>query len=135
MKGAINISVGENGTVSVSGMSDKYSAEVEPTEIEEGALRFIREASQRAIKLHRRSDNYLTICNEYGNDFCRLKATKKALWFSLDVPECFQGDSRLENVKNKNQRHWKIPLEKAEDIANYADIIQEAAGRDLQVLP
>lgn len=137
MRGVINFGIDENGNFFYESISTRYSTEVEPTPIENAALQRIIEAiGDNAAQLHlyRRSENYLTICigcEEW--DFCRLKATERALWFSLDMDNSpFAGDPRLSFVKNKNQRHWKIQLANVDEIPLYADIISEAAERNLR---
>ncbi len=126
MKGAITFGIDESGKFFYESMNTRYDTEVEPTELEAQALADIIEAAG-AVKIYRRSDAYLTICNESGNDFCRLKATDRAKWFSLEVPVEYQNDSRLDDVQNKNQRHWKIKLHSLDDIIVYSDIIKAAS--------
>lgn len=130
MKGVINFGVDENGKFFFESMTSRYLTEVEPTELEAEALNLICSALDTSVKLYRRSDAYLTICNEEGNDFCRLKVSERAKWFSLDMDKSmFREDQRLECVQNKNQRHWKIKLKGVEDISLYSDIIKESANR------
>lgn len=85
------------------------------------------EAGSFADRLHceRRSDAYLSIVGpEYGDDFCRVKASARSLWVSLDLSRHgLAGDPRLDCVKNKRQRHWKIPLESADDIHRLGDLV------------
>lgn len=127
MKGAISFGVDENGKIFSDSISLRYDAEVEPTALEAEALKYIVEAAG-PVKLYRRSDNYLTVCNQAGNDFCRLKASERAKWISLDIWSCdFQEDPRLAGVANKNQRHWKIKLNDFSDIEKYSDIIKAAS--------
>lgn len=97
--------------------------ELDPMEKE--AVNYISKAVNAPIKLYARSNSYLTICNESGNDFCRVKASPRTLWMSLDVSNTgCEGDERLAFVSNKNQRHWKITLTDLEEIEEYADIIR-----------
>lgn len=126
MKGVFNFGIDENGKFFFDSLTQRYTTEVEPTELEAEALALIIEATG-PVKIYRRSDAYLTICNESGNDFCRLKATDRAKWFSLEVPPEYQNDSLLADVKNKNQRHWKIQLQSLDDIVAYSDIIKAAS--------
>ncbi len=126
MKGTINFGIDENGKFFFDSLTQRYNTEVEPTELEAEALALIIEATG-PVNIYRRSDAYLTICNESGNDFCRLKATDRAKWFSLEVPAEYQNDSLLANVKNKKQRHWKIQLQSIDDIVVYSDIIKAAS--------
>ena len=87
------------------------------------------------IHMERRSQNYLTLAiPEDGLDFCRVKASPRTLWMSLDV---WTGgfpleDPRLAGVPNKNQRHWKISMSGIDEIANYADFIRLAAKSSLE---
>lgn len=127
MKGAISFGVDENGNFFSDSISSRYNTEAEPTTFETEALKYIIDAAG-PVKLYRRSDNFLTVCNQEGNDFCRLKATERAKWISLDMWNCdFQEDSRLASVTNKNQRHWKIKLNNFKDIESYSDIIKAAS--------
>ena len=126
MKGVFNFGIDENGKFFFDSLTQRYNTEVEPTALEAEALELIIEATG-PVKIYRRSDAYLTICNESGNDFCRLKATDRAKWFSIEVPSEYQNDSLLADVKNKNQRHWKIQLQSLDDIVAYSDIIKAAS--------
>lgn len=128
MKGAIQFGIDEDGKAFFYSATDKYTTEVEPTEQEAVALAEILKAVDCPIKLYRRSGAYLTICNEAGRDFCRLKASSRVLWISIDMWSCsFENDPRLASVQNKNQRHWKVNLDLVKDIGLYADILKEAA--------
>lgn len=80
------------------------------------------------LSLERRSSDYLSvICCQ--NDFLRIKATKRTLWFSFDtwVIKRSGFESLLSPLagiaKNTNQRHWKIPLANPSDILNYSEYI------------
>lgn len=126
MSGVISFGFDKNNEFIYDSMTDRYEKEVTPTEIEAEALKYITD-SAGAVKLYRRTESYLTICNESGNDFCRLKATERAKWFSLDMPFEFYEDERLADVSNKNQRHWKIKLKSFDDIAKYSDIIKASS--------
>ena len=93
--------------------------------IEKEAVMYISNAVDCPIKIYQRSNSYLTICNESGNDFCRVKASSRTLWISLDMNNTgFEDDERLAFVPNKNQRHWKITLSDLEKINEYSDIIK-----------
>ena len=128
MKGIMSFGVDENGKFFFESAGQRYKTEVEPTDIEAQALSRICAAAEVPIKCYRRSDAYLTICNEAGNDFCRLKATEKALWFSVDMWTNKVADRpSLDRVENKKQRHWKIKLSSIEQIDQFADVIAEAA--------
>ena len=118
----------ENGHVSASVTSSFDHGDVVLTSEESAAVSAIFSAAgPLAASLHceRRSDAYLSIVGpEYGDDFCRLKATARSLWFSLDLTaRDVSGDPRLSCVKNKRQRHWKIPLDSIDDIAAYGDLV------------
>ena len=126
IKGAFSFGIDEDGKFFYTSATDRYDTEVEPTELEAQALEHIIPITG-AVKLYQRSDSYLTICNEGGNDFCRLKVTPRTMWFSLDMPFAYYEDPRLEHVPNKNQRHWKIKLSSIDDIDLYSDIIKAAS--------
>ena len=129
MSGVFTFGIDENGKFFYESMNSRYTTEVEPTDLEAEALKYIVDAAGE-VKIYRRTDNYLTICNASGNDFCRLKATERAKWFSLDMDGSkYRDDPRLSGVKNKNQRHWKIQLSAFEKLASYADIIKESASK------
>ena len=83
MKGVFSFGIDENGKFFYESMTDRYDTEVEPTEMESEALKQIIDVTG-AVHLYRRSDSYLTICNDSDNDFCRLKATPRGL---LDADE------------------------------------------------
>lgn len=87
------------------------------------------------VHLDVRSDNYLTLLiPDDGSDFCRVKSSPRTLWMSLDawVPDFPRDDKRLENVPNKNQRHWKISMSSVDEIANYRDLIHLVAKGALE---
>ena len=76
--------------------------------------------------VERRSDNYLSVVCDTGNDFCRIKAGPRSNWILLDLSSCdasIRDDKRLDHIKKRDIRHWKIPLESVDDLRNYADII------------
>lgn len=78
------------------------------------------------VRLERRSENYITLISDDDSDFCRIKIGNRSKWFSLDLWKYrkeLSSDERLTIVKNKNQIHWKIPLESVNDIKKYADLI------------
>lgn len=128
MKGVFSFGVDENGKFFYVSGTQRYLTEVEPSEIEAQALEEILAPVNAPVKLYRRSDDYLTICNEAGNDFCRLKATENTLWFSLDMWTNKVADRpSLERVKNKKQRHWKIKIDSIEEIKLFSDVIAEAS--------
>lgn len=92
---------------------------------EEEALEILKGIIPGEFTTEHRSDDYLTLLSPSGNDFCRIKFTKRAAWFSLD---CWSGgnikdDPLLAGVKNKNQRHWKINISGPSDLHTYAHII------------
>ncbi len=86
-----------------------------------------------SVHCERRSDSYLSIvCNENGDDFCRVKASPRTTWISLDAWCCdFGDDPRMADVSNKKQRHWKIKLTSVSDISTYADLIYRTASAAL----
>ena len=128
MKGELSFGIDENGHFFYVSGTQRYSTEVEPTEKEAQALAQILAAVDAPVKFYRRSNDYLTICNEAGNDFCRLKAADKVLWFSLDMwTNKVHDRPSLDRVGNKKQRHWKIKVDSIEEISLFADVIAEAA--------
>lgn len=83
--------------------------------------------------LERRSNDYLTIVAGKNYDFCRVKATARALWLSLDVAadDRQRDDSRFACINNSGVRHWKFPLSSVADVAAYADLILHSASAAL----
>lgn len=128
MNGEISFGIDDNGKFFWISGTQRYLTEVEPNAIEAQALARICAAANVPVKCYRRSSDYLTICNEAGNDFCRLKATENVLWMSLDMwTNKVQDRPSLDRVRNKRQRHWKIKLNSIEEIDLFADVIAEAA--------
>ena len=90
------------------------------------------------IIMQRRSDSYLSLFTYRSDapdgsliDFCRVKAGAKSFWISLDFfysrePLPIIDDPRLEKVKNKNQRHWKIDLNTISNLYKHLDLIVRA---------
>lgn len=130
----INITFNKN-TISISNDYDRRNQPVSLSEGETSAIneiyKILSEAHVAAPLTHleRRSDNYLTLVAFKNIDFLRIKIGKKSSWFSVDIyniKDKFLCDPRLQQVKNKNQRHWKISISSFTDISIYADIIVAA---------
>lgn len=79
------------------------------------------------LRVEQRSKDYLSVFNALNEiDFLRLKVSARTKWISISIWGCdesVQNDFRFSHIKNKNQRHWKIPLESVNDIVKYSDII------------
>lgn len=110
---------------------DSYSL----NEYEKNAIQLIEKVvslydCNSQLHIEQRSNNYLSVLNSAnGNDFLRLKFSDRTKWISLSMWGCdesIQNDVRFSHIENKNQRHWKIPLESVNDIANYSDAIIES---------
>ena len=126
--------ISENGVYySVSSKMDAYTAEASLTEMEAEAVGTIIDAVGSLadqLRFCRRTDSYLSVVGpEYGDDFLRIKATPRALWFSLDMwgVDGYADDPRFSEVKNKKQRHWKVKLRALDDLGLYADVIKASA--------
>lgn len=135
MRGVISFGVDENGKFYFESASARYDTEITPSEKEADALGYIVAAVgdlADELRFYRRSDSYLTVCVCSPNcDFLRLKATERALWFSLDMwGSPFTKSALFDSVQNKKQRHWKVNLSSVEDIAAYSEAIREAAERN-----
>lgn len=121
----------ENGVAGCRCSFDRAKEPVVLNRHEAAALSIIRESLPESadVRVERRTDGYLTlITGEYG-DFCRLKATDRAKWVSLDLwgaTDEIKNDDRLQIVKNQNQRHWKIPLSCVADLEKYSIFINVA---------
>lgn len=121
----------ENGGAGWRCSLDRAKEPVVLNQHEAAALSIIKEAlpDSADIRVERRTDSYLTlITGEYG-DFCRLKATDRAKWVSLDLwnaADEIKKDDRLEIVKNRKQRHWKIPLSCVAELEQYSCFINAA---------
>lgn len=115
---------------------DKYKEDVILTAQEQILCNILRNMFNKIgvdydteIKLQRRSNSYLSIFNNNGNDFLRVKASAKTTWFSIDtwkMADEYKNDPRFDSVKNKKQRHWKIVLSSPNEIAKHFDLISEA---------
>ena len=128
---AITFSI-KNGSISLVDEFNKRNIPPVLNEYEEGAISVISglinsyglEFSRS--HLERRSNSYLSIVCDTGNDFCRVKAGPRSNWISLDLSSCddsIRNDKRLDHIKKRDIRHWKIPLESVDDLRNCADII------------
>lgn len=130
---SIIVSYDEQNGISVTSEFDKYRKEVVLSEKESFACgvleRYFNDRGivfSNCIRLQRRSNSYLSFINQQNNDFLRLKAGVKSSWISIDtwkMSEDMKNDSRFDNVKNKNQRHWKILLDDLDDIKLHCDLI------------
>lgn len=128
---AITFSI-ENCTVSLMSTFERRNMPLILSEYEKGAISLISDLITSCgldfsrSHLERRSDNYLSIVCDTGNDFCRVKAGPRSNWISLDLSSCddsIRDDKRLDHIKKRDIRHWKIPLESVDDLKNCADII------------
>ena len=129
----INLYAGVKDGHIETGVSDGHGADVVLSVEETAAVNRVFSCVGGAVKslhLERRSASYLSVVGpEYGDDFCRVKASPRALWISLDLfGKNVDDDPRLSSVKNKNQRHWKIPLHDVDDITGLADLIRVSLG-------
>lgn len=128
----ITIGVAADGMPFVTSDVNKHKEEVVLTDIEKPIVEEIFSAlGDIADKFHleRRTEKYLSFVGPtYGDDFCRLKAGVRSKWISLDCWGSDIGDDpRFGQVENKNQRHWKIPINSAEDAARLSDLIKKSA--------
>lgn len=77
-----------------------------------------------------RSNDYTTLLIGESSDFCRIHFGERAKWISIDMwgrAKAFKEDAKFSNVKNKNQRYWKVKVNNLEDLREFRDIIIEAA--------
>lgn len=79
------------------------------------------------LKEQRRALAYISIVYK-DYDFLRLKIGPKAKWVSIDMwaSDTFKSDERTNHIKNRNQRHWKFPLNETEDLKKYMDMISDS---------
>lgn len=119
---------------SIKGQFDSYNIPAELTELESRALLYVKESFDKAgedfdlLKFRRRSQDYLSILSPDDNDFFRIKATSRSVWFSVNgkiLPKELQLDDRFNDVK-KSLIHWKVKLNDISDLKIYADIILAA---------
>lgn len=131
----IEIGFNQNGTF-VSSDFDDYDKSIELFGEEKEAFEIIMKILQKAAvdistyKAVQRSKDYVTLLIGENNDFCRIHFGERSKWVSVDMwgdAKIFKSDSRFSNVKNKNQRHWKIKLLNVEELNNLEDIIVKAA--------
>lgn len=123
--------------ISVDGVTsefDNYNTDAVLTELEDTAIKYIRnEFIKRnldfdCIRFRRRSKDYLTLLAPNDFDFCRIKSTERATWFSihgLNLPKPIQDDERFGDTK-KTLIHWKVKLGNVEDFATNSDLIAES---------
>mgnify|MGYP002627270009 CR=1 FL=1 len=103
------------------------------TPLESKALEYIKATFEangidfgKAVRLRRRSQSYLTLISPNDDDFCRIKVGTRSVWFSVDawmLDEEKTEDSRFDEIKNRNIRHWKVNLNCIEDFATNSDLI------------
>lgn len=79
------------------------------------------------LMFDRRASQYLTLSYMERNDFLRIKASSRVMWFSMWVDRNNREDKRLEMVQNKRLSHWKIVLKNSKEIQKYIDLICSAA--------
>lgn len=85
------------------------------------------------IHPERCSDKYLSVTTDSKMDFCRIKIGAKSKWISLSMWRAdisLKNDPRFSGIKNRNVRHWKIPLTDVKDISGLFDLIQAAYTSD-----
>lgn len=130
--------VHENGKTVVKSNFDRQYEPVVLTPEESIAVSIVCECLSHLhckIHLERRTANYLSIIANDSYDFCRIKIGTRSTWFSVFMPRIqaeFVNDSRLSGVKNKNQFHWKINLNRIDELKQYTDIIQKSCQSILQ---
>lgn len=131
----IDFILDSNG-VRITSDTEKYKNEVKLSPEEAQAVNaVVQGCTSEGIEAHceRRTDSYLSIVGEtYGEDFCRIKVSQRACWFSVDMPAQYTNDERFTSVKNRNVRHWKISLTSISDIEKYIDIIVASAKENRQ---
>lgn len=113
---------------------DNYNTDAELTVVEEQAIQFVQKEFEKrnidfeCIRFRRRSKDYLTLLAPNDFDFCRIKATERAAWFSvhgLKLPKPIQDDERFNGVK-KSLIHWKVRLNSVADYESNSDLIAES---------
>lgn len=82
------------------------------------------------LHAERRSDNYFSVVAFEHYDFMRIKIGDRAKWFTVSLSPSdrleLADDERFSKVKNKNQLHWKVPLNSPEQLNEHFDLIQKA---------
>lgn len=118
----------------VEGEFDNYNTDAVLTELEEKAVRYIRDEfvarniDFECIRFRRRSKDYLTLLAPNDFDFCRIKTTERVTWFTihgLHLPKSIQDDIRFGDTK-KTLIHWKVKLDNVEDFATNSDLVVES---------
>lgn len=127
----------ENGNIKITNSIEPEIFPNDLNEYEKEAVSIIKKILEadgfaaNVIRPERRTSNYLTLlinntdC-KIGKDFCRIKMTARTSWVALELCEFMkqlESDPRIDSVNNKNQRMWKIKLNSAKDLYNYADLI------------
>lgn len=125
-KGKDITTLSENSFFDLLSSELDYHAPAKSSDDEAAALQIIEAAIGTNCTVEQRSANYLTVLAPNGVDFCRIKFGAHSSWFSLDLWHCsdeVKNDPRLSDVKNKNQRHWKISVDNVSSLEEYADLI------------
>lgn len=114
---------------------DSYDMPAELTVYEKKAVFHIYNAFTESgidfddMRFRRRSCSYLTMLAPNGNDFCRIMASERTAWFSVDVwrlSDKIKSDSRFDDVKKRTIRHWKVKLNCIDDFKDNSDLIVES---------
>lgn len=129
----------ENGEIKVINHLNRRNEDPKLTDGEIEAIKILYSElnklgfETKELKEERRALDYISIVYE-NYDFLRIKIGKKSKWISIDMCAAnrFNSDERTSHVKNKNQRHWKFPLNEIEDLKKYIDIISESFKKAIE---
>ena len=133
----IELSIDQNGKVSVSSDIDRRNEPVTLTPEEEIAVSIVKKALSdngvdlETVHLERRTDNYLSVVIDGVNDFCRIKMGPMSKWFSLAISNEDRTDPRISPTKDVNKRHYKFQVSSPQEMGNYMDLIYRASRRTI----
>lgn len=80
-------------------------------------------------RIERRSNDYLSLVLFENDDFLRFHLSPSLKWFSISVwgiSDLNVDESRFDNIRNKNQRHWKFNLIDEYALVGYEDIVEKS---------
>lgn len=125
-RGGITVSFSNSG-FSIESEATRPNDPVSLSPAEAEAVSIIEAAVSSCVVCSRRSADYLSVLNHNGIDFCRLKFGQRSSWVSFDLLLCspeLKDDPLLSGVKNKKQRHWKVPVSSPSELQKYSDLVK-----------
>jgi len=126
----------QNRSKIVVGFGLPEGPEITPTDEELRACQIIKEAladrfDVSAFSVEKKSSNYTTLVYK-KHDVLRVKITDRAKWISVyvygDDRDAYADSPLFAIEKNKQQLAWKAAIEKADDVAGFADFCAKSCA-------